>query len=93
MSHELLLESSDIKQLHYGLHLHVNDVKKDDRMNWESECLAKISNGEAQPKENVAGTMEYLNTFWRYTEIVNSIFATLPTRVKFASYVTNCLRI
>ena len=73
MSHEpleLLLQSRDIEQLHHGLH--VNDVTRADRMNWESaqrvmfpkvrECLAKINSGEAQPKENVVITMEYLNT-------------------------------
>ena len=72
-------------------------------MNWESaqhilfpkvrECLQKINSGEILPKENVSGTIAYLEMAWRYIEIFYSLSASLVGKIKHASYVCNFLHI
>ena len=102
MNHlELLLANADINQFHHGLQ--VSDVERRDRMNWESaqrvlfprvrDCLRRIDNGDAQPQENVSGTLAYLLICWKYVEMFYSLEANLLNRIKYASHVVNFLRI
>ena len=98
---ELLPVNMQINQFDHGLNR--ADIERADRMNWESaqrvmfprvrECLQRINSGQVQPKQNVHGTIAYLLMCWSYIEIFYSIEATLLTRVKYASFVVNFLRI
>ena len=83
--------------------LQQEDVDRNDCMNWESaqqllfpkvrNYLQQIANGTIQPKENVSGTIAYLLMTWKYVRIVYSLEASLLTRIKYATYVVNVLRI
>ena len=90
MAHiELLINHNHFHALQHGLA--VKDVEREDRQNWESaqkllfpcvrNCLTEINNGNAQPQENVSGTIAYLEMCHRYVELFYSLSATLYDKV------------